>query len=78
MSAGLELTPDQTALRDAVRVLCAQFDGAYWRALDAERAYPDAFIAALTDAGYLAALIPEAYGGAGLGITEASDRKSVV
>jgi acyl-CoA dehydrogenase len=72
MSAGLELTPDQTALRDAVRVLCAQFDGAYWRALDAERAYPDAFIAALTDAGYLAALIPEAYGGAGLGITEAS------
>jgi acyl-CoA dehydrogenase len=72
VSVGLELTHDQTVLRDAVRELCASFDGAYWRALDAERGYPDAFIAALTQAGYLAALIPEQYGGAGLGISEAS------
>ena len=69
--AGLELTADQIALRDAVRQLCASFDQAYWRALDAERAYPDAFINALTQAGYLAALIPEEYDGAGLGIAEA-------
>jgi len=72
MSIGLELTGDQIVLRDAVRELCASFDNAYWRKLDADRAYPDAFIAALTEAGYLAALIPEAYGGAGLGIAEAS------
>ncbi len=71
VTAGLELTPDQRALRAAVRALCASFDDAYWRALDAERAYPDAFIAALTDAGYLAALIPEQYDGAGLGLSEA-------
>ena len=49
-----------------------RFPDSYWRALDAERAYPDAFVKALTDAGYLAALIPEAYGGSGLGLTEAS------
>jgi acyl-CoA dehydrogenase len=71
-SVGLELTHDQRVLRDSVRALCASFDGAYWRALDADRAYPDAFVKALTDAGYLAALIPEAYDGAGLGIAEAS------
>jgi acyl-CoA dehydrogenase len=68
---GLEPTSDQRALRAAVRALCASFDGAYWRALDAERGYPDAFIRALTEAGYLAALIPEEFGGAGLGIAEA-------
>jgi len=68
---GLEPTQDQRALRAAVRELCASFDGAYWRALDAERAYPDRFIAALTEAGYLAALIPEDYEGAGLGLAEA-------
>ncbi|MGD1068212.1 MAG: acyl-CoA dehydrogenase family protein, partial [Vulcanimicrobiaceae bacterium] len=68
---GLEPTPDQRALRAAVRELCASFDGAYWRKLDAEHGYPDAFIRALTEAGYLAALIPETYGGAGLGIAEA-------
>ena len=70
-SVGLEPTPDQRALRDAVRALCASFGDAYWRALDAERGYPDAFIRALTEAGYLAALIPEEYGGAGLGLAEA-------
>ena len=68
---GLEPTPDQQALRDAVRALCASFGDAYWREVDAQRAYPDAFIRALTDAGYLAALIPEAYEGAGLGLADA-------
>lgn len=71
-AVGLELTRDQVTLRDSVRELCASFDQRYWRDLDAERAYPDAFVKALTDAGYLAALIPEAYDGAGLGIAEAS------
>src|SRR5436853_516762 len=59
-------------LRRAVRDLCKAFPDAYWRDLDRERAYPDAFVRALTDAGYLAALIPEEYGGSGLGITEAA------
>ena len=56
----------------AVRDLCRSFPDAYWRELDARRAYPDAFVKALTDAGYLAALIPEEFGGSGLGIAEAS------
>ncbi len=59
-------------LRRGVRDLCKSFPDAYWRELDAARAYPDAFVRALTDAGYLAALIPEEYGGSGLGVTEAS------
>jgi acyl-CoA dehydrogenase len=59
-------------LRSAVRDLCRAFPDAYWRELDAARAYPTAFVTALTGAGYLAALIPEAFGGAGLGVTEAS------
>jgi len=59
-------------LRAAVRELCRSFPDAYWRELDARRAYPGAFVKALTDAGYLAALIPEEYGGSGLGVTEAS------
>ena len=59
-------------LRTAVRELCRSFPDAYWRELDARRAYPDAFVKALTEAGYLAALIPEAYGGSGLGVAEAA------
>ena len=59
-------------LRRAVRDLCKDFPDAYWRELDRDRAYPDAFVRALTEAGYLAALIPEDYGGSGLGITEAA------
>jgi len=59
-------------LRHAVRDLCKAFPDTYWRELDARRAYPDAFVKAVTDAGYLAALIPEEYGGSGLGVTEAS------
>ena len=59
-------------LRAAVRDLCKDFPDAYWRDLDAKRAYPEAFVKALTGAGYLAALIPEEFGGSGLGIEEAS------
>ena len=58
--------------RRAVRELCAGFDSAYWRSLDERAEYPEAFVKALTDAGWLAALIPEEYGGGGLGVTEAS------
>ena len=63
---------DHADLREAVRGLCAQFDGAYWRAIDEARGYPDAFADALTKAGWLAALIPAEYGGSGLGLVEAS------
>ncbi len=59
-------------LRRAVRDLCRAFPDVYWRELDAARAYPDAFVTAVTQAGYLAALIPEEFGGSGLGITEAA------
>ncbi len=59
-------------LRSGVRALCREYPDTYWRELDAKRAYPEAFVKALTDAGYLAALIPEEYGGSGLGVTEAS------
>ena len=65
-------TPEQDAIRDAVRSLCTRFPDEYWRDLDRRAAYPDAFVKALTDAGWLAALIPTEYGGAGLGVTEAS------
>jgi acyl-CoA dehydrogenase len=68
---GLEPTRDQRVLRAAVRELCSSFGDGYWRALDAERAYPDDFVRALTEGGYLAALIPEEYDGAGLGMAEA-------
>jgi acyl-CoA dehydrogenase len=70
--AALSMPDTHQDLRAAVRDLCRSFPDAYWRDLDARRAYPDAFVKALTDAGYLAALIPEAYGGAGLGVAEAS------
>ncbi len=59
-------------IRAAVRDLCSGYPGEYWRKLDEARAYPEEFVKALTDAGWLAALIPEEFGGAGLGITEAS------
>jgi acyl-CoA dehydrogenase len=65
-------TPAQEELRARVRTLCAEFPDAYWRECDRERAYPDAFVEALTRAGYLAVLIPGEYGGGGLGITEGS------
>jgi len=59
-------------IRDAVKKLCARFPGEYWRHLDAARGYPSEFVHALTEAGYLSALIPEAYGGAGLGLSAAA------
>jgi len=59
-------------LRTAVRELCGRFSDAYWRDLDREGDYPEEFVKTLTEAGYLAALIPEEYGGSGLGISEAS------
>ncbi|MCB0014998.1 MAG: acyl-CoA dehydrogenase family protein, partial [Anaerolineales bacterium] len=58
-------------LRQAVRQLCARFPDEYWRRLDREEAYPTDFVQAMTAAGYLAALIPEAYGGIGVGLVEA-------
>ena len=72
MSKRAEDKQDFADIRDGVRALCAKFPGEYWRALDRERAYPKEFVAALTEAGYLAALIPEDYGGSGLGISAAA------
>ncbi len=59
-------------LRDAIRDLCSRYPDAYWREVDARRGYPETFVDALTQAGWLAALIPQAYGGSGLGVAEAS------
>jgi alkylation response protein AidB-like acyl-CoA dehydrogenase len=64
--------PDFSDIREAVRALCARFPGPYWRALDRGRSYPEDFVRALTEAGYLAALIPEAYGGSGLPLAAAA------
>ena len=63
---------DLAQIRESVRALCAKFPGEYWRSLDRERAYPTEFVAALTKAGFLAALIPEQYGGSGLSMTAAA------
>jgi acyl-CoA dehydrogenase len=59
-------------IRDAVRGLCAEFPAEYHRKLDEQRGYPEAFVDALTQAGWMAALIPQQYGGSGLGLAEAS------
>src|SRR3954453_23927669 len=59
-------------IRAAVRALCEKFPGEYWRKLDRERAYPTEFVTALTEAGFLAALIPEELGGSGLTMTAAA------
>ena len=59
-------------IREAVAALCAQYDSAYWQKIDDARTYPEAFVDALTKAGWMAALIPEQYGGSGLGLCEAS------
>ena len=67
-----EETNDLAPIREAVRALCAGFPGEYWRKVDRERAYPTEFVQALTGAGFLAALIPEEYGGSGLTMTAAS------
>jgi alkylation response protein AidB-like acyl-CoA dehydrogenase len=66
--------PDQSfpEIRDSVRKLCARFPGPYWQALDRDRVYPTAFVEALTESGFLSVLIPEAYGGSGLGLGAAT------
>ena len=64
----IDLDEDHRELREPVRALCARYPGAYWREKDRAREYPEEFVQALTDAGFLAALIPERYGGSGLGI----------
>jgi acyl-CoA dehydrogenase len=66
------LTDEQRALKAAVYELCKHYSPEYWRDLDARREYPEAFVNELTKAGYLAALIPQDYGGAGLGMMEAA------
>ena len=66
------LTEEQEAIRQAVRETCERFPDTYWREVDASGDYPDEFVAALTEGGWLAILVPEEYGGAGLGMTEAS------
>ncbi|MDE2608767.1 MAG: acyl-CoA dehydrogenase family protein, partial [Burkholderiales bacterium] len=59
-------------IRDALRDLCSHYPDEYWREVDGARGYPEAFVDALSGAGWLAALIPQAYGGSGLGLAEAS------
>jgi acyl-CoA dehydrogenase len=59
-------------IREAVAGLCKQFDSAYWQAVDEKRSYPEKFVEALTQAGWMSALIPEEYGGSGLSLTEAT------
>lgn len=66
------LTQEQLQIRDEIRKVCREFPEIYWRELDKKRDYPEAFVRKLTELGWLAALIPEEYGGSGLGITEAS------
>jgi len=66
------LTGDQQALRDAIREICARFSDGYWRRIDGAGDYPEEFVRTLTEEGWLAILIPEEYGGAGLGMTEAA------
>jgi len=72
MDGALIHTDEHAEIRAAVAKLCAGFPGEYWRKLDEDRAYPTDFVRALTEAGYLSVLIPEEYGGSGLGITAAA------
>ena len=67
-----EFTSEQEDIRRAVREICGHFPSEYWRELDTRRAYPEEFVATLTQGGWLAALIPEEYGGIGVGMLEAS------
>ena len=59
-------------LREQIRAICARYPSAYWQRLDRERAYPSAFVDDLTTGGYLACLVPEEFGGPGLGMAEAT------
>ena len=66
------LTQEQLQIRDEIRKVCKEFPDAYWREIDGKKEYPEAFVRKLSELGWLAALIPEEYGGTGLGLTEAS------
>jgi acyl-CoA dehydrogenase len=66
------LTVEQQQIREEIKKVCKEFPDAYWREVDHEKSYPEAFVRKLSELGWLAALIPEEYGGTGLGITEAS------
>lgn len=66
------LNEDYNAIREGVRALCAEFPAEYWRKIDEEKGFPEAFVGAMTKAGWLSAMIPEQYGGSGLGLAEAS------
>jgi acyl-CoA dehydrogenase len=66
------LTQEQLQIRNEIRKVCREFPDAYWRDIDKKKEYPEAFVRKLSELGWLAALIPEQYGGTGLGITEAS------
>jgi len=66
------LNEEYNAIREGVRALCAEFDGEYWRKIDEAKGFPEEFVTALTQAGWLSAMIPEEYGGSGLGLAEAS------
>lgn len=68
----LQTTEDFQDIREGVRALCASYDAAYWREVDERRGFPETFVTALTEAGWLAAMIPSEYGGSGLGLSEAS------
>src|ERR687889_267513 len=68
----LRLTEEQETIRRNVREICGRYPDEYWRDLDRERRYPEEFVSALTDAGWLSVLIPEEYGGLGLGVIDAS------
>src|ERR1041385_6299409 len=70
--ASIDHQAELAPIREAVRALCAEFPGEYWRKVDRERAYPTEFVEALTKAGFLAALIPEQYGGSGLAMPAAA------
>ena len=72
MSQALPAIDEHQDIRDAVRQLCASFDSNYWQSVDEQRGYPEAFVEALTKAGWLAALIPQQFGGSGLNLTQAS------
>jgi acyl-CoA dehydrogenase len=72
MTSSFDISAEHAAIREGVAQVCAEFDGAYWRDLDARRAYPEAFVTALSKAGYLAAMIPEEYGGSGLNLSAAA------
>jgi acyl-CoA dehydrogenase len=66
------LTPEQQQIREEIKRVCRDFPDSYWRQVDSKKEYPEAFVRKLSELGWLAALIPEEFGGTGLGITEAS------